>query len=85
MKKMICLALAILLLCFVFTGCGAATTTRSYDDNMENRSNTFRDQTNRAEDRGNVSTSRDGTVNGQNRSGSPDMGMDLEIGTNMGR
>lgn len=77
MKKILCLTLIVLTMLCIFTGCsGTAYTTngngrnRTYGNYAENGRN----------DQGNVSTSRDGTVNGRNNSNMPRMGMDVEIG-----
>lgn len=78
MKKMICLALIVLAIVCVFTGCS----TTAYTGYGNGRGRTGG---NGNMDNGNVSTSRDGTVNGQNRSGMPNMGIDMEIGKNAGR
>jgi len=78
MKKMLCLALVVLTLVAVFAGCSS----RVYTDRNMYRSKHRETKT----DYGNVSTSKDGTVNGGtakngHRSARPfeDMGIDLEM------
>jgi len=60
MKKMLCLALVVLAVLALFTGCSGRSYTNygSYGRGNGNRSH------NGMNDFGNVSTSRDGTVNG---------------------
>lgn len=76
MKKLLCLTLIVLTMLCVFTGCNGTANTmngngnRTYGNYADNGQN----------DQGNVSTSRDGTVNGRNNNSMPRMGMDVEIG-----
>ena len=88
MKKMICLALLVLAMVCVFTGCsGPAYTDYGYGSGRNasgsgaynGRGGSGNMSTGR-DSGGNVSTSRDGTVNGQNGSNMPNVGMDVEIG-----
>ena len=70
MKKILCLALIVLTLACVFTGCNSTVTTA-------NRPGTSaRDAMPDMNGRSNVSTSRDGTVNGRRSESLPEMGMD---------
>lgn len=70
MKKILCLALIILTLVCVFTGCNSTVTTA-------NRPGTSaRDAIPNMNDRSNVSTSRDGTVNGKRSESLPEKGME---------
>ena len=91
MKKMICLALVVLTILCVFTGCsGTAYTTNGYGNGGMGYNNAMNGRNGRS----NVSTSRNGMVNGKNgtnngnstnrsRSNMPNVGMDVEIGTNV--
>ena len=72
MKKILCVVLIVLTMVAVFTGCaGRAYTTGRYRNGSTGIGKN---------DQSNVSTSRDGTVNGKNKDGMPKMGMDVEIG-----
>ncbi len=79
MKKIFCLALVVLTVLALFTGCSS----RAYT-NVEGRRNGR--GMNGMHGGGNVSTSRDGTVNGGSENTLPgampraDMGIDMEIG-----
>lgn len=65
MKKILCLALVVLTMLCVFTGCsGSASIMRESGGAGANGSTGIG-----RSDQGNVSTSRDGTVNGRNRMG----------------
>ena len=65
MKKMICLALLVLAMVCVFTGC-AGTAYTDYGYGYGRNASGYGAYGDRR-DSGNVSTSRDGTVNGYNR------------------
>lgn len=76
MKKMLFIALIVLAALFVFTGCsGTAYTTNGSRNGMSDNG-----MVNGNNDRSNVSTSRDGTVNGRNTTGMPRMGIDVQMG-----
>lgn len=79
MKKIFCLVLVVLTVLALFTGCSGRAYS-NYDSGRHSRDRQYR---------GNVSTSRDGTVNGGEGSGRngntgakphADMGIDMEIG-----
>lgn len=65
MKKILCLTLIVLATLFVFTGCsGTASTANGVRNGADGNY-----MASGKNDQGNVSTSRDGTVNGRNRMG----------------
>lgn len=77
MKKILCLALVVLAVMALFTGCY----TRTYTDNGAYGRNGRNRSYNGMTDYGNVSTSRDGTVNGgKNLTPMPRMNPDGDMG-----
>ena len=72
MKKLLCLALMILALASVLVGCNSNVTTAGRPQTSA------RTQMPSSNSRSNVSTSRDGTVNGKRTESLPEKGMDAE-------
>lgn len=77
MKKILCIALVVLAALFVFTGCSGTANT------MTGRNAIGREIIGR-NDQSNVSTSRDGTVNGRNPATMPGPGIGVDVGRDMG-
>lgn len=77
MKKILCISLIVLCMLCVFTGCSGT----AYTTNGNGRTRDYENYANsRQSGHSNVSTSKDGTVNGRNNNSMPRMGMDVEIG-----
>ena len=70
MKKILCIALIVLSLACLFTGCNSTVTTARTPGTSARDSMPFTDE------RSNVSTSKDGTVNGRKSGSLPQMAED---------
>ncbi len=79
MKKILCIALVVLAALFVFTGCSGTANSMTGRNAMGRGAGVRNDQSN-------VSTSRDGTVNGRNPATMPGPGMGTgnSMGNGMG-